>query len=439
VGRSIDLDATVASDFSIFVKQTIRYLEELSMEERKLKEWERNIKVLFGHVPQLENIIKKPVYYSNAPWAGEVNSYFLKSTGGSAGEDFYRVVFKQGSPKSLMTIGSGELSGLKTTSVVEKGRIADVAGLKQVDVPAASNLLPMLLMMGMFGAIQNRLGYISNVCVDIRNRQIVGDHARLERISEVILDCFESIPEMDQDMMRSNRERMVRNTDECHELLIVMREELSRESQANPVQYPTFDGQWVEVKGPNWHKSSYDPVAFVRQMMKHNVFAAYERFVAGKICQIVLSGNYSPSNIERSKQSVIRVKDTIHKVFDERIRSLKEGAKEYENLILQCKKGHDVDNWNLEDLEQALSRQLRTVANIEGQLDSLLHAKLESFDFLSRLANRDEIDVFLINGAIVINEKEAHARPNQQELSSDGNNTGCGVRQVSCDKQDFYR
>ena len=417
----------VINDLPVFVKQTIRFLEELPVEERKLKEWEKNIKVLFRHAPQLENLIKNPVYYSNTPWAGEVNSYFHKSTGGSAGEDFYRVVFKQGSPKSLMTIGSGELSGLKTTSVVEKGRIAAVVGLERVDVPAASSLLPMLLTMGMFGAIQNRLGYISNVCVDIRNRQIVGDHARLERISEVILDCFESIPEMDQDMMRLNLARMVSSTDECHELLIVMREELTRESKANTVPYRTFDEQWVEVTGPNWHKSSYHPITFVHQMMRHNVFAAYERFVAGKICQIVLSGNYSPSNIERSKQSVIRVQDTIRRVFEERIKAHKNGTKEYESLISDCHKGDNVGNWTLRDLEQALSRQQRTIADIERQLDGLLDAKLESFDFLSRLANRDEIDVYLINGAIVINEKEAQALPNQQEPFSDGNHTGCGA------------
>ncbi|GEM_PF-1848580 len=388
------------------------------MEERKLKEWEKNIEVLFEHVPHLTNLINNPVYYSNAPWAKEANSYFLKNTGGSASEDFYRVVFKQGSPKSLMTIGSGELAGLKTTSIVEKGRIAAVAGLERVDVPAASNLLPMLLTMGMFGAIQKRLDYITNVCIDIRNRQIVGDHAKLERISEVILDCFESIPEMDQDMMRLNLARMVSNTDECLELLIVMREELARESQANYVPYDTYDRTRVEVSHQNWSKSFYDPIEFVRQMMQHNVFATYERFVAGKICQIVLSGNYSPSNIERSKQSVIRVKDSIRKVFDRRVTAHKNGTKEYERLIRLCKKGNDVGDWTLEGLERALSRQKRTVADIEGQLDGLLDAKLESFDFLSRLANRDEICVYLINGAIVINEQEVQALPNQKELSS---------------------
>jgi len=398
------------------------------VDERKLKEWEKNIKVLFEHVPQLVNLIKNPVYYSNAPWAGMVNRYFLKNTGGSASDDFYRVIFKQGSPKSLMIIGSGELSGLKTTSVVEKGRIAEVAGLERVDLPAASNLLAMLLTMGLFGAIQNHLGYISNVCADIRNRQIVGDHAKLERISEVILDCFESIPEMDQDMMRLNLARMVSNTDECLELLIVMREELTGESQANRLPYCTFNSQNVEVPGPNWQKSYYDPIQFVYQMMRHNVFAAYERFVAGKICQIVLSGNYSPSNIERSKEAVIRVKDTIRKVFDERIRAHKNGASDYETRISKYKDGYEVDNWTLEDLEKSYFLQLQTVSDIERQLYDLLDAKLESFDFLSRLANRDEIDVYLVNGAIVINEKDPQELPDQQGPSSGGNHTGDGAR-----------
>lgn len=383
------------------------------MEERKLKEWEKNIKVLFERIPQLKILVKKPVYYSNSHWAGEVNSYFLRSTGGSAGEDFYRVVFKQGSSKNLMTIRLGELSNLQTTCVVEKGRITDVAGLERVDVAAPSNLLPMLLTIGMFGAIQNHLGYISNVCVDIRNRQIVGDHARLERISEVILDCFESIPEIDQDTTRLNLARMVSNTDECLDLLIIMREELNKDSQANHVDYPTFDGQQVSVKSSNWGESScsYSPVDFIHHMMRHDVFAAYERFVAGKICQIVLSGNYSPSNIERSKQSVTRMKDTIRKVFEKRIEAHKEGAKEYQSIINQYNNGDSqvLGNWTLPNLKRALNNQLSTIEDIERKLNGLLDSKLESFDFLSQLANRNEIDVYLINGAIVINEKEAQA------------------------------
>lgn len=378
------------------------------MEERKLKDWEKSIQILFEKSPHLKGLIKNPVYYSNAPWAAQVNRHFLSNTGGFAGEHFYRVVFKQGSPQSLMTIGSGELSGLKTTSVVHKGRIKAVAGLELVEVPTASNLLPMLLMMGMFGAIQHRLAYISDICIDIRNRQIIGDHARLERISEVILDCFEGIPEMDQNMTRLNLARMVSTTDECLELVVVLREELAGESRAKSVPYCTYDGILVEVQGPNWSKSTYVPADFMRNMTHHNVFAAYERFVAGKICQIVLSGNYSPSNIERSKQSAIRVIEPIRKIFEERINAHRNGADELANLIQQLNQNCDADigNWTPYDLNRAYSQQLKTISNIEDRLHQLLDAKLESFDFLSRLANTDQIDVYLIDGAIVISEKE---------------------------------
>ncbi|ALN60834.1 hypothetical protein GLE_5493 [Lysobacter enzymogenes] len=393
------------------------------MEEGEL-EWEKKIESLFQQAPHLRSLIEKPVYCSDAPWAGEVYSYFLKNTQGSTGEDFYRVVYKQGSPTSLMTIGSGELSGLKTTTVVERGRIADVAGLERVDIPAEINWLPMLLMMGIFGAVQRHVGYISNVCADIRNRQIVGDHAKLERISEVILDCFESIPEMDQNMMHLNLSRAVSNTDDCHELLIVMREELNKESQDNPRPPRTFD-KWT----PQPDNSSFNPVEFMRRMMRHNVFAAYERFVAGKICQIVLSRNYSPSNIKRSKDAAIRVKDTIRKIFEGRIKAHEEGVKEYGRLIFQLRNGYEIGgNWTISELEECRSSQELTIINIEKKLCELLDAKLESFDFLSRLSSRDEINVYLTKNVIVISEEKASAQPGQQEpVETDGSQVPAGM------------
>ena len=149
----------------------------------------------------------------------------------------------------------------------------------------------------------------------------------------------------------------------------------------------------------------------MNQMLRHNVFVAYERFVAGKICQIVLSGNYSPSNIERSKESVIRVKDTIRKVFEDRIKAHTEGAKRYERRIAEYRQGCDIGYWTVDRLEDVLSRQRLTIADFEDRLNSLLEAKLESFSFISQLANRDEIDVYLINGSIVINEKDGKAPP----------------------------
>lgn len=385
-------------------------LHSIMLDGVTMKEWESNVRVIFDKYPQLSSLIKRPIYCSAGPWAEGAHRQLLKSTGGTAGEDYYRIVFKKGSPRDLMTIGSGELSGLKTTSIIERGRITGMAGLVPVDIPTTSSLLPMLLIMGVFGAIQNRLEYISSVCVDIRNRQLLGDHAKLERISEVILDCFESIPEMDQDMIRINLSRVVANTDECHELLIVMREELERESADKPVCSLSFNESRVEYF-VGFQKLTYDPVEVMRKLLMHNVFAAFERFVAGKICQIVLSRNYSASNIGRSRQAVARVRDSIRRVLDPRIRAHKNGVRDYEELILACRQGRCPGGWTLAGLEDALRTQQRTVADIEAGLDGLLDSKLKSFDVLSQLADRDGIEVYLINGSIVINEPEIPDRP----------------------------
>ena len=87
-----------------------------------------------------------------------------------------------------MTIQKGPLAGLQTTSVVEGGRITSVAALEKVDGQISPNLMPMVLTMGALNSIHARLSYITDICTDIRNRQIAGDKAKLERISEVIVD-----------------------------------------------------------------------------------------------------------------------------------------------------------------------------------------------------------------------------------------------------------
>jgi len=380
------------------------------VKENKPKDWKEKINVFFERSPQLKSCIKNPIFFSDAFWARDASKVFFEKNGGSSGDDYYRLVFKKGTSGSLMTIGRGELSALKTTTIVEKGKIAGTAGLERVEIPTASNFLPRLLMESMFGVIQNHLGYISNLCEDIRNRQIIGDYAKLERISEVIVNCFESIPEMDQCMMRLNLERIMRNTDECHDLLIIMREELTKESKAKAENF----------RSDHCHYFAH-LVSHVEAMMKHNVFAAYERFVAGNICQIVLSGNYSANNIEQSKQSVIRVKESLCKVFERHVDAPKRCIDDLHHMVKEIEDGNrpsSWNGWNISNLKEEISKSESDVANIEKKLYALLDAKLESFDFLLQLATKDEIEIYLVNGAIIVNEQSSVLPESQSPRSS---------------------
>jgi coenzyme F420-reducing hydrogenase gamma subunit len=70
-------------------------------------------------------------------------------------------------------------------------------------------------------------------------------------------------------------------------------------------------------------------------------------------------------------------------------------------------------------LEFSINEQLKTITEIEQRIYDLLDSKLESFDFLLQLANQDEIDVYLINGSIVIEKNEALAQLEDQVTSLD--------------------
>ncbi|MCA8203119.1 hypothetical protein LGM71_18875 [Burkholderia sp. AU33545] len=141
---------------------------------------------------------------------------------------FYRIVFKKDSSRELMAINSGELKGLLTTACVEKGRISAVAGLEPVEVDNAHALMPALLGLSVFGAMQANLSYIANLCVDIRNHQIAEEQSRFERISAVIVECFEAIPDLalDSAMKHAYLSRIAKNNDDCLQMFFLQKRAL---------------------------------------------------------------------------------------------------------------------------------------------------------------------------------------------------------------------
>lgn len=83
-----------------------------------------------------------------------------------------------------MTMQSGELSGLFTTTCVEKGKFSDVAGLQRINEPVNVSIFPSLLNIAIYRSLKNELSYISKIITDIRNDQIASEQARFERVTE---------------------------------------------------------------------------------------------------------------------------------------------------------------------------------------------------------------------------------------------------------------
>lgn len=370
------------------------------MEEDKKKESQLAIKVKFDKYPLLPTLLKNPAHYLESHGTQRVSQQLHSQFGTRSDGDFYRIVFSPGASGELMTIQKGPLAGLQTTSVVDRGKITSVAALEKVGDQISRKLLPVLLTLQAFNSINSRLSYITDICADIRNRQISGDKAKLERIAEVIFDCFESMSEGDARLNEANLRRVTNNTDDCFEILSALLDDLQAQHKAKEMDYVSFD-EHADVTG---QRCLPRPTAAIRELMQHSVFAAYQRYAAGRACQVLLSGNYSPSNIRRHKQALERSRDSIRKIFDERLERHSKGADFLRKIIENISRGYVESNWTLEDAQHSLGRQLRAIKELEGELYASLDARIEDFGGLAEFFRKGKCEIIVIDGAMIFSE-----------------------------------
>lgn len=359
----------------------------------------KRIQSIFDNNPQLFDLIPRPVLISENSLGSALNIALSASARGKKQDDaFYRIVFKKDSSRELMAINSGELKGLLTTTCVERGQISDVAGLERVEVDSAHALMPALLGLSLFGAMQANLSYIANLCVDIRNHQVAEEQSRFERISAVIVECFEAIPDLtlDSAMKHAYLSRIAANNDDCLQMFFFQKESLRNllKSQFDPIS-SSYNAYWHDRHtGADVHPGRF----FASDVLNHPVFAVFERLVAGKICEIIISGNYSEENISRYKKAVVRAQEQLMELMRRRLDSFQNFTDDTERELADSHYLSDVDRQNKED---HLARHKSFVAEIRDRLAQRLDVKCKSFDVLAHLASQDEIDAFLINGALL--------------------------------------
>lgn len=372
------------------------------MDGNRNKDLKLAIKVQFDKHPLLPKLVKNPTHSLHSPWTQLVSQH-LQSQFSTTGEgDFYRIVFRPGASGELMTIQKGPLAGLQTTSVVEGGKITSMAALEKVDGQLARSFMPMFLTLGALNSIHARLNYITDICVAIRNRQISGDKAKLERISEVIADCFDSLSEGDEILNAENLRRVTINTDDCFEVLSVLLDDLESQHKASAMDFESCD----ENSGVRfyYHRNLANPTQALRTLMCHSVFSAFERYVAGRACQVLLSGNYSFTNIGRHKRALERVRDSIRKIFDERIERHQRGAKFFRDKVDSFKEGYDVPDWTMESAQRSLDCQLTVIKELENELYVLLDSKIADFDSLAEIFERGSFEAIVIDGGMIFSD-----------------------------------
>ena len=373
----------------------------------------KNIQVIFDNNPKLMRLISNPSIVSDSSFVSAFSNTLKKFPIGTEEEHFYRVVFKKDSSRDLMAINSGELKGLLTTSCIEKGKISDVAGLEKVELDNQIDLMATLLGISLYSAIQNNLSYISHLCVDIRNHQILEEQARFERISETIVDSFRSIPDIsiDRTMRDIYLSRIVKTNEDCYEIYISQRERFrSLIKSENFVYSAGYCHSYRTSDGILFYPGEF----FERKVLTHPVFSLFERLVAGRICEIVLSGNYSDSNIERHTNFINRVQRELEQLMEDRLTAFDSFSNNQKDEI----EGNlHLNGFERKRLEAELECHINFVTRMKNTVFELLGAKLDSFNVLTHLKNQDEIDVYLIDGVLLVSNPELSSN-NEMQLAS---------------------
>lgn len=114
-------------------------------------------------------------------------------------------------------------------------------------------------------------------------------------------------------------------------------------------------------------------IVFINNVLTHPVFAVFERLVAGRICEIVISGNFSDSNIQRHKDFIYRIQTKLEELMKYRLCAFERFTMEQKNIIDEDLNltGHD-----RKELEKNLAEHINFVKEINEKIFSLLKTSL---------------------------------------------------------------
>lgn len=359
------------------------------------------VRVAFDNNHELYKLLPKPIQLTDSLLIASVTDALFKQYGDLQQGDLYQVVFKNGSSKDLLAIKNGELAGFLTTTCVRKGKFSDVAGLEKVNDTLNLPILHSLLNIMIYRSLKTELSYIAHIVTDIRNDQIVARQAVFERITEAIIDCYQCIPDaaLDETLRGIQLTRIIKNSDDCFELYIHQREEFKDLLRKIP--------NWREIFYPsgnyqtNNHNGQFDIDRFIRyEIITHPVFSLFERLTAGKVCELLLSENYSEHNHLRLRRQLTKVADELRGCLAELFEKLDSATSRTEREANDL----NITRREADEKNNMLDKHLQGVSGFKDLLIERLEGKIRSLDLLVKVAAKKEWSVYVLNGALIVND-----------------------------------
>ncbi|MFQ2498918.1 hypothetical protein ACK31U_03370 [Aeromonas caviae] len=316
-----------------------------------------------------------------------INSWF-ESSSKTDNDRTYRLIFPKGSSKQLMLHRSGELEGLKTTSILSNGKIEAVAGLDEVFEINEYKILSFAL----FGVIDCYLKNIDFTLQKIHQTQRFETQAKFERITYILEDTFSILPELlvDESLKTPYLNQIVDSNSNCYELYSFFKQELK--ARCSELSQETRNDKSIY--------STQNRLNKLRKLNNDNAYAALERFSFGKICEMLLSRNFTSAYIENNKRHVLSM-------IDEMIEIIK-GAT-YDEELFRKQWQRDIDSTQLTHRDREREQQIflgyiSEYEKIIKDIKDKLHASVKGLFVISDYIHDKDICILIKDGEMFIEE-----------------------------------
>jgi len=332
-----------------------------------------------------------PTKKINNEYIGLVVKHWFDSTISSDKNKVYKVVFPKGCSKQLMLHQSGELSGLKTTSIVsENGKIQATAGLEEVIERNEYKLLNFAL----FGLVEQYLSHQSFITQKLYEIKQMEIKARFERISYVLTSTYEILPELllDKSLSAPYLNQIVDSNSNCFEMYVFFKEAFI--NRCNGVAEQLRDSH------NNYQNTYNNRLSKLQELLNDNVFAALERFAYGKLCEIFLSNNFTTSYLTS-------IQKQLHSMMEELINIL-ESVTPWESNFRNGWQ-NQIDNEQVTKLERErlqsdLDMYVTQYDKIIESLKSKLMLKIEGVETIAKYSQVNDIQLFIKGGELYIGQ-----------------------------------
>lgn len=316
-----------------------------------------------------------------------VKSWF--DTIASAEKDkVYKIVFPKGCSKNLMLLQSGELSGLRTTSVVADGKIQATAGLKEVLERNEYKLLSFAL----FGLVEQYLSHISKISQELLEAKEIEIKAKFERITYVLKSTFDILPELliDKSLRAAYLNQIVESNSHCFEMYVIFRERFK--SRCNEVN--------LEIRRDSTPYSHGNRCFRLESLLNDNVFAALERFAYGKVCEIFLSNNFTDSYLDSIQEQLLSMMNEVKEIM----RQATPNETSFRNNWQWDIENIEVTKSERERLQTELDDYKERYENIFQKLHSRQALNIQGVDAIAKHSKDNDIQLFIKDGELYIQE-----------------------------------